>query len=85
MPDRLHCPARKECGEVPDPTAVKCEERAACERILISGRPNGVPVWKSDGSIELHPENVMKARCSGCSWLQVCSSDGAVCSEKAAQ
>lgn len=81
---RLHCPARMECGEVPNPVAVKCEERFPCEVYGISGKTDGRPLVKSDGKVELHPENIFKARCSGCSWIQMCSSDGAVCSDKVA-
>lgn len=85
---RLHCPARKECGEVPDPTAVKCEERVACERLGVGGNAStGKPLWQcgtgdvANGEVELH-ENIFKARCVTGKWIRVCSADGAVCSDK---
>lgn len=80
--NRLHCPARMECGETPNPRAVKCEERLACERLGVGGdAQTGKPLWRSDGQVELHPDNIFKARTSG-TWIQVCASDGTACSEK---
>jgi len=80
--NRLHCPARMECGEIPNPVAVKCEERVACERLGVSGDINGEPKWVSDGPI-IYNDNIFKAKCNGGTKIKICSSDGFVCSPEA--
>lgn len=75
MPDgvqpRNQCPPRPECP------GVKCEERAACERQIMGGRAT----WGSDGALEVNQanENHLQARCSNCSYIEVCDTHGGSC------
>lgn len=70
--DRLHCPARNECP------GYKCEERVACETLGVSGKYDGKPLWRSDGTVNL-TENMFQATCSNCTWLEICAADGTAC------
>jgi hypothetical protein len=76
--NRMHCPPRMECDTPPNPRAVKCEERSACEAIATSGKPQGKPVWKSDGTVNLS-DNPFLATCDNCTWLELCNADGTGC------
>ena len=76
--NRLHCPARMECGEVVNPKAVKCNERVACEALGVSGRIDGKPLWRSDGTVHLS-DNPFQATCKECTWLEICAADGTAC------
>lgn len=68
---RCICPVRNECP------GVKCEERPACERAAMKG----LAAWRSDGEVEVNTanENHLQARCSNCTWLEVCDANGANC------
>jgi hypothetical protein len=69
-PDKLFCPARLEGSG----------DRLACERVGVSGKDDGKPEWRSDGELVPNPENIFQASCmGGCTWLEVCSADFAVC------
>jgi hypothetical protein len=76
--NRLHCPPRLECEVPPNPKAVKCGERVACEAIATSGKPDGKPIWKSDGMVNL-TDNPFLATCTNCTWLEICNADGTGC------
>lgn len=81
MPDgvqpRNQCPPRSECP------GLKCEERAACERQIMGG----LATWRSDGPVEVNQsnENHLQARCSACSWIEVCDAAGRICKRSAVQ
>ena len=73
-------------GEMPgQPGVVRCDcaagnedapEARECREAWIVG---GKPLWKTDGSLELHPENLFLARCSECKELSICKADGTKC------
>lgn len=79
MPDgvqpRNECPCRDECPNV------KCQERAACERAAMGG----LATWKSDGELRVDEtnENHLLAKCSSCTWIEVCNASGTVCRRSA--
>lgn len=71
------------CLEVTGNTNLRCPygpegdpERVARERCGLGG--DGKAVWHSDGAVTVVPENPLglQATCSGCSWIEVCASDG---------
>lgn len=64
---RAECPVRQEG----DPQRGPCEE-VAC---------GGFPIWRTSpaGDVEVL-ENPYQARCSNCTFLEVCTSDGTACS-----
>ena len=73
-------------GEMPgQPGVVRCDcapgnedapEARECREAFVVG---GKPLWKTDGSLELHPENPFLARCSECKELSICKADGTKC------
>jgi hypothetical protein len=67
--NELWCPARVEG----DP------DRFACERVGVSGKDDGAPLWRSDGKVLL-TANIFQATCDACTWIEVCAADGTVCS-----
>ena len=74
---RCSCPIRNECPDTPGYEG-KCEQRVACERVAMGG----LATWQGDGTVEVNMsnENHLQARCSNCTWLKVCNTDGSVCS-----
>jgi len=64
--ERCDCPA----GNEDDPVARSCREA-----FVVGGRP----LWRSDGKVELHDTNPFLARCSACTWIEVCHADGTRC------
>jgi len=72
FPDRLFCPARPEG----DP------DRRACEGVGIGGRADAVPLWRCEnGEPEVNPAQPFQARCDA-GYIEVCSTDGAVCARE---
>jgi hypothetical protein len=79
-------------GEMPgQPGVVRCDCAAGneddpvarqCREAYIVG---GKPAWRSDGSVELHDTNPFLARCSNCSWIEICKADGTKCTRLALQ
>jgi len=67
---RCDCPAWSEA----DPQQRMCREHQA----LL-----GDASWHTDGILERNPENHLQARCSDCSWIEVCSADGGKCTRVA--
>ena len=41
-------------------------------------RIDGKPLWRSDGEVQL-TDNPFQAKCSNCSWLEICAGDGTAC------
>jgi hypothetical protein len=57
-------------------------KRSACEaKIVGEPGPPARPRWKSDGKVELHPENPFLARCSDCTYIEICKADGTKCTK----
>lgn len=64
--ERCDCPA----GNEDDPAGRSCREAWVV---------GGKPLWRSDGKVELHDSNPFLARCSACTWIEVCRADGTKC------
>jgi hypothetical protein len=81
MPDgvqpRNECPVRNECP------GVKCEERAACERVVMGG----LATWRSDGQtiVDESNENHLLAKCKNCTWIEVCNANQTLCRRSSVQ
>jgi hypothetical protein len=73
---RCICPVRNECPDTPGYEG-KCEQRIACERVAMGGPAT----WVGNGNVEVNENNALRlqARCSSCTELKVCNTDGSTC------
>jgi hypothetical protein len=47
----------------------------ACELYAMGGPQ----LWRSDGKVQINPENQAQANCTNCTWIEVCLPDGTSC------
>ncbi len=67
---RCNCPARMECP------GFGCQDRVACEQVLMQAF---TPVWVGIGGTPTVAPNGWRARCDGCTHLDVCNGPKTIC------
>lgn len=74
---RAWCPTRPEC----DPSVGDCpfQDTVGCNAWSLGGNP----LWQSDGTTTVKPNNPFQADCQDCSWIEVCRPDGSECARLA--